>query len=168
MLFSYRADGFSNQGGRKILNVPIQTELKNKKYVIGISIIIVTFLVSLNPYILIFTVPILLIGVVLIWFSKASGYINHQYYYVSAEGEKGKIPERADYMFSENVQLSSSEMGVWFTGMGKATAFPAEVFSDYVFLELIVSSKDSLAKYSDFRYIKQGDSLKNEIVRSCR
>lgn len=59
-------------------------------------------------------------------------------------------------------------MGVWFTGMGKATAFPPEVFSDYVFLELIVSSKDSLAKYSDFRYIKQVDSLKNEIVRSCR
>ena len=44
--------------------------MRDKKYIIGLTIIVLTFLVSLNPYLLIFTIPIFLIGVGLLWFSK--------------------------------------------------------------------------------------------------
>jgi hypothetical protein len=37
---------------------------------IGIIIIVLTFLVSLNPYLLIFTVPVFLLGSILVWVSK--------------------------------------------------------------------------------------------------
>lgn len=37
---------------------------------IGIGIIILTFIVSLNPYLLMFTVPVFVVGAILLWFSK--------------------------------------------------------------------------------------------------
>jgi hypothetical protein len=230
--------------------------LKDKKYIIGLTIIILTFLFSINPYLLIFTVPVFLIGVGLLWFSKTkilnktlwtvlpvilwypsfyvfmyltgtigtataqkldfnfpenfkgkavivrqidcgqeviiqdgreqlnfpengillykgeieSGYINHQYFYRTATGEKSKIPGRANYMFWDDAktETSSSEIGVWFESMGMSTQFPPEDFADYKYLELIVSSKDSLEKYHDFHYNKRVDSLKFETMKKCR
>jgi len=230
--------------------------LKDKKYIIGLTIIILTFFVSLNPYLLIFTVPVFLIGVGLLWFSKTkiltktlwtvlpllfwypsmhlffylsgiigtataqkldfnfpdnfkgkaivvqqidcgqeilkkdgreqlnfpengillyngkieSGYINHQYFYVTNTGDRKKIPERANYMFWDEVKTktSSSEVGVWFEGMGMATQIPSDKLSEYKYLEMIVSSKDSLEKYYDFQYNKRTDSLKFEIMKQCR
>ena len=230
--------------------------MKDKKYIIGLTIIILTFFVSLNPYLLIFTVPVFLIGVGLLWFSKTkiltktlwtvlpllfwypsmhlffylsgiigtataqkldfnfpdnfkgkaivvqqidcgqeilkkdgreqlnfpengillyngkieSGYINHQYFYVTNTGDRKKIPERANYMFWDEVKTktSSSEVGVWFEGMGMATQIPSDKLSEYKYLEMIVSSKDSLEKYYDFQYNKRTDSLKFEIMKQCR
>ncbi|MEB2781483.1 hypothetical protein U3A58_13865 [Algoriphagus sp. C2-6-M1] len=230
--------------------------MKDKKYIIGLTIIILTFLVSLNPYLLIFTVPVYLIGVGLIWLSKTkvlqktlwtvlpgilwypsfhvfmystgtigtataqkldlyfpadfngkavivrqidcgqeviikdgreqlnfpengillykgeieSGYINHQYFYKTATGEINKILERANYMFWDDAktETSSSEIGVWIEGMGMSTQFPPEGLSDYKFLELIVSSKDSLDKYHDFHYNIRVDSVKFETMKQCR
>ena len=230
--------------------------MKDKKYIIGLTIIILTFFVSLNPYLLIFTVPVFLIGVGLLWFSKTkiltktlwtvlpllfwypsmhlffylsgiigtataqkldfnfpdnfkgkaivvqqidcgqeilkkdgreqlnfpengillyngkieSGYINHQYFYVTNTGDRKKIPERANYMFWDEVKTktSSSEVGVWFEGMGMATQIPSDKLSEYKYLEMIVSSKDSLKKYYDFQYNKRTDSLKFEIMKQCR
>lgn len=39
--------------------------------VIGKAIIIVTFIASLNPYLLIFTAPVFILGTILLWFSKS-------------------------------------------------------------------------------------------------
>jgi len=213
-------------------------------------------LVSLNPYLLIFTVPVFLIGVGLLWFSKTkilkkalwtvlpvilwypsfhifmyltgtigtataqkldfnfpdnfqgkaivvqqidcgqkkiikdgreqlnfphngvllykgkieSGYINHQYFYLTETGDRTKIPERANYMFWDDAKTitSSSEVGVWFEGMGMATQFPPDGLADYEYLEMVVSSKDSLEKYYDFQYNKRTDSVKYETMKRCR
>ena len=99
-----------------------------------------------------------------------SGYINHQYFYVTNTGDRKKIPERANYMFWDEVKTktSSSEVGVWFEGMGMATQIPSDKLSEYKYLEMIVSSKDSLEKYYDFQYNKRTDSLKFEIMKQCR
>lgn len=99
-----------------------------------------------------------------------SGYINHQYFYVTNTGDRKKIPERANYMFWDDAKTktSSSEVGVWFEGMGMATQIPADKLSEYKYLEMIVSSKDSLEKYYDFQYNKRTDSLKYEIMKQCR
>jgi energy-coupling factor transporter transmembrane protein EcfT len=230
--------------------------LKDKKYIFGLTIITLTFLVSLNPYFLIFTVPVFLIGVGLLWFSKAkilqktlwtvlpvilwypsfyvfmyltgtigtataqkldfnfpnnfkgkaivvqqmdcgqeiikkdgreqlnfpengillykgkikSGYINHQYFYVTNTGDRKKIPERANYMFWDDAKTvtSSSEVGVWLEGMGMSTQFPPDGLAEYEYFQTIVSSKDSLEKYYDFHYNKRVDSLKYEIMKRCR
>ncbi|WP_164489964.1 DUF6843 domain-containing protein [Runella sp. SP2] len=230
--------------------------MKDKKYIFGLTIIILTFLVSLNPYLLIFTVPAFIIGVGILWFSKTkilaktlwtvlpllfwypsmhlffylsgiigtataqkldfnfpdnfkgkaivvqqidggqeiikkdgreqlnfpengillykgkieSGYINHQYFYVTNAGDRKKIPERANYMFWDDAKTktSSSEVGIWFEGMGMATQIPPDKLSEYKYLEMIVSSKDSLEKYYDFQYNKRTDSLKYEIMKQCR
>ena len=230
--------------------------MRDKKFLIGQIVITLTFLVSLNPYLLIFTVPVFLIGVGLLWLSKTkifnktlwtilpiilwypsfhafmyltgtigtataqkldfnfpdnfkgkaiviqqmdcgqeikikdgreqlnfpengillykgkieSGYINHQYYYVTSTGDRIKIPERANYMFWDDAKTitSSSEVGVWFEGMGMATQFPPNGLADYEYLELIVASKDSLDKYHDFHYKKRVDSIKYEIMERCK
>ncbi len=213
-------------------------------------------MVSLNPYLLIFTVPVFLVGVGILWFSKTkilnktlwtvlpvifwypsfyvfmyligtigtataqkldfnfpdnfkgkaivvqqidcgqeiikkdrreqlnfpesgillykgkieSGYINHQYFYVTNTGDRIKIPERANYMFWDDAKkvTISSEIGVWFEGMGMAAQFPPEGLRDYDFLQMIVSSKDSLEKYYYFNYNKQVDSIKFETMKRCR
>lgn len=213
-------------------------------------------MVSLNPYLLIFTVPVFIIGVGLLWFSKTkilkkilwtviplalwfpsmhlffylsgiigtataqkldfnfpdnfkgkaivvqqidcgqeiikkdgreqlnfpengillykgkieSGYINHQYFYVTNTGDRNKIPERANYMFWDDAKTktSSSEVGVWFEGMGMATQFPPDGLADYEYLDMVVSSKDSLEKYYDFQYNKRIDSIKYETMKRCR
>ena len=230
--------------------------MKDKKQIIGLTIIILTFLVSLNPYLLIFTVPVFLIGVGLLWFSKTkilkktlwtvlpvmfwypsfhvfmyltgtigtataqkldfnfpdnfkgkaivvqqidcgqeivkkdgreqlnfpengillyqgkieSGYINHQYFYLTKMSDRIKIPTRANYMFWDDAKTvtSSSAVGVWLEGMGMATQFPPDGLSDYEYLETIVSSKDSLEKYYDFQYNKQIDSIKYETMKRCK
>jgi hypothetical protein len=99
-----------------------------------------------------------------------SGYINHQYFYLTDTGERIRIPERANYMFWDDAKTvtSSSEVGVWFEGMGMATQSPPDGLADYDFLEMIVSSKDSLEKYYDFQYNKRIDSVKYEIMKRCR
>ena len=213
-------------------------------------------MVSLNPYLLIFTVPVFIIGVGLLWFSKTkiltktlwtvlplifwypsmhlffylsgiigtataqkldfnfpdnfkgkaivvqqidcgqeilkkdgreqlnfpengillykgkieSGYINHQYFYFTKTGDRTKIPERANYMFWDDAKTvtSSFEVGVWFEGMGMATQFPPDELADYEYLEMVVSSKDSLEKYYDFQYNKLIDSVKFETMKRCR
>jgi len=213
-------------------------------------------LVSLNPYLLIFTVPVFLIGVGLLWFSKTknlnktlwtalpvilwypsihlffylsgiigtataqkldfnfpnnfkgkaivvqqiacgqqilkkdgreqlnfpesgillykgkieSGYINHQYFYLTETGDRTKIPERTNYMFWDDAKTvtSSSEVGVWFEGMGMATQFPPDGLANYEYLEMVVSSKESLEKYYDFLYNKRVDSVKYETMNRCR
>ncbi|GEO06706.1 hypothetical protein AAE02nite_43700 [Adhaeribacter aerolatus] len=230
--------------------------MRDKIYIIGLTIIILTFIVSLNPYILIFTAPVFLLGVGLLWFSKArllaktlftflpiilwypsfyifmyltgtigtataqkldfnfhedfkgkaivvqeincgqeveivkgreqlnfpengillnkgkieSGYINHKYYRVTSSGEKITVPGRANYMFWDDAdtEISTSEIGVWLEGMGMATQFPPGGLGDYEFLELIIASKDSLEKYQDFLYNKKVDSVKYQMMESCK
>lgn len=99
-----------------------------------------------------------------------SGYINHQYFYVSDKGQRTRIPERAHYMFRNNAiaVTSSSEVGVWFEGMGMATQFPPDNLADYEYLEMVVSSKDSLEKYYKFLYNKQVDSIKYSTLKRCK
>lgn len=213
-------------------------------------------MVSLNPYLLIFTVPVFIIGVGLLWFSKTkivtktlctvlpltlwypsmqlffylsgiigtataqkldfnfpdnfkgkaivvqqidcgqeifkmdgreqlnfpengillykgkieSGNINHQYFYQIKTGERTKIPERANYMFWDDAKTktSSSQVGVWFEGMGMVTQFPPGGIADFEYLEMVVSSKDNLEKYYDFQYNKRIDSVKYETMKRCR
>lgn len=230
--------------------------MKDKKYIIGIVIIVLTFLVALNPYLIIFSAPVFLVGVIVLWFSKKKtttkllwtllplalwypsmnlffylsgvigtataqkldfifpndftgkvvivekidcgqevkkidgreqlifpdngillyqgemkdGYINHKYYYADKSGRKKEIPSRYNYMFWEDTKdkPSTSEVGVWLEGMGASTTFPPDDLKDYEFMELIVSSKDSLDKFYDFQYNKKFDSTKIEIMKKCR
>lgn len=109
-------------------------------------------------------------GILLYQGTIESGYINHEYFYLTQTGDKIKIPKRANYMFWDDAKTvtNSSEVGVWFEGMGMETQFPPNGFADYKYLEMVVSSKDSLEKYYDFQYNKQIDSIKYETMKRCR
>lgn len=230
--------------------------MKGKKYLIGRVIIVLTFLVAINPYLIIFSAPIFLVGVIILWLSKIKtaikllwtflplvlwypsmhlffylsgvigtataqklvfifpadfsgkvvivekincgqainkidgreqliipdngillyqgelkdGYINHRYYYTKKNGYKREIPARDNSMFwdSEMNKTSASEVGVWLEGTGTSTTFPPENLKKYKFMELIVSSKDSLEKFHNFQYGNRFDSTKIEIIKQCK
>jgi hypothetical protein len=44
--------------------------VKDKKYIIGLTIIVLTFLISLNVYFAIYSIPVFIIGVIILWTSK--------------------------------------------------------------------------------------------------
>ena len=109
-------------------------------------------------------------GILLYQGKIESGYINHQYVYLTKTSDRIKISTRANYMFWNDAKTvtSSSEVDVWLEGMGMARQFPPEGLSDYEYLETIVSSKDSLEKYYAFQYNKQIDSIKHETMKRWR
>jgi predicted GNAT family acetyltransferase len=82
-----------------------------------------------------------------------SDYINHQYFYRKRTGDRTLIPGRANYKFwgDSKIKISTSEVGVWFEGMGMETQLPPDGLADYKYLEMKVSSKDSLEKYYHFQ-----------------
>ena len=223
---------------------------------IGIVIIILSFLISLNPYWLIFGIPLFLIGIIslllsrksikskLIWIltpiilwypsmllffylmgtigtAKAqkldlifpenfegkaivisnmpcgkeieiidnreqlkipesgillykgdlkSGYINNQYFKISKDGKKTEIPTRANYMYfedSENIPNESVE-GIWLSGGGTKYNPNPNGGINYSYREFVISSKDSLEKWNDFKSSRKLDRVTDSLVESCK
>ena len=223
---------------------------------IGIGIIIIAFLVCLNPYLLIFGVPLFIIGIIilllsdkklkikLIWIltpiilwypsmqlyfylmgtigtataqkldlifpenfkGKAivvsdmpcgkeieiienreqlripengillykgklkSGYINNRYFKIDNSGNKTEIPTRANYMYWEDSENKpdESEVGIWLSGGGTKYNPSPNGGINYSFREFVISSKDSLEKWSEFKRTKKLEKLTDSLVTECK
>lgn len=106
-------------------------------------------------------------GILLYQGKLEDGYTNHEYYYLSPTQKRIKIPKRAGHIVTDQARTepNSSEVGLWLEGMGMQAHYPPEDIPGYTFMELIVSSKDSLQKYHDLRYNIQIDSIIHETIK---
>ncbi|WP_299307399.1 hypothetical protein [uncultured Psychroserpens sp.] len=223
---------------------------------IGIGIIIIAFLVCLNPYLLIFGIPLFIIGIIilllsdkklktkLIWIltpiilwyptmhlffylmgtigtataqkldlifpenfkGKAivvsdmpcgeeieiiddreqlripengillykgnlkSGYINNRYFRIDSEEKKTEIPFRANYMYWEDSENKPDEsvIGIWLSGGGTSYNPSPNGGINYSFREFVISSKDSLKKWSEFKRSRELERITDSLVAKCK
>lgn len=109
-------------------------------------------------------------GILLYQGELETGYVNHKYYKLQANGQKIEIPERYHYMYfdSEKIKPDSTVVGAWLTENGTAYINDVDRKIEYNFMNVIVSSKDSLQKYYEFDYSKKLEEGVDSLVRGCR
>ncbi|RNC85801.1 MAG: hypothetical protein ED557_03230 [Balneola sp.] len=223
---------------------------------IGIGIIIASFLISINPYLLIFGIPLYIIGIVILLFSNSklktkliwifapmilwypfthlffyllgiigtataqkldlifpenfegkvivvsnmpcgqeidiidnreqllipengvllykgnlkSGYINNRYFKIANDRNKSEIPFLANHMFWEdsNNKPNESIVGIWLGGGGTKYNPNPNAGINYSFREYLISSKDSLKKWGEFKYSRELERLTDTLVAKCK
>ncbi|WP_299249009.1 hypothetical protein [uncultured Aquimarina sp.] len=223
---------------------------------IGIVIIILSFIISLNPYWLILGIPLFVIGIILLLFSKKSirskliwiltpiilwypfmqlffylmgtigmataqkldlifpedfegtaivisnmpcakeieiidnreqlkipkngillykgdlknGYINNRYYKIKKNGKKVEIPTLANYMYSidSKSKPDKSEIGIWLSDVGTKYNPNSKGGINYSFRKFIISSKDSLEKWNNFKGSGELERITDSLVEHCK
>ena len=109
-------------------------------------------------------------GILLYKGDLKSGYINNQYFKISKDGKKTEIPTRANYMYfedSENIPNESVE-GIWLSGGGTKYNPNPNGGINYSYREFVISSKDSLEKWNDFKSSRKLDRVTDSLVESCK
>ena len=109
-------------------------------------------------------------GVLLYQGELNGGYVNHKYYKLNSNGQRIEIPERANYMYfdSEIKKPNSVIIGAWLIGTGKKTMDASKPNTEYSYMDLLVSSKDSSEKYYEFNYAKKFEELADSLVQQCK
>ena len=109
-------------------------------------------------------------GILLYKGDLKSGYINNQYFKISKDGKKTEIPTRANYMYfedSENIP-NESVKGIWLSGGGTKYNPNPNGGINYSYREFVISSKDSLEKWNDFKSSRKLDRVTDSLVESCK
>jgi len=94
-----------------------------------------------------------------------AGYVNHNYYYITKEGNLTPLPKRTDQMV-ENDRIEQSEkgvIGVWLNGLQTK-----EEDVEYKYMSLTVSSTDSIDKYKDETYAKKMEQITDSLFLTCK
>lgn len=97
-----------------------------------------------------------------------SGYTDYNYYIDSNSPNKTSIPTLADYMFWEDSKNKPSNnlTGVFPGEMGSKSNFITG--TNYHYLALTVTSKDSLETFREFKYLKAFETSVDNFVAKCR
>ena len=109
-------------------------------------------------------------GILLYKGNLKSGYINNRYFKIDNNGNKTEIPFRANHMFwkdSEN-RPDESEVGIWLSGGGTKYNPSPNGGINYSFREYVISSKDSLAKWSEFKRSRGLEKITDSLVEICK
>ena len=109
-------------------------------------------------------------GILLYKGNLKSGYINNRYFKIGKNGKKTEIPTRANYMYfddSENKPDESVE-GIWLIGGGTKYNPNPNSGNNYSFKEFLISSKDSLEKWDDFKSSRKLERITDSLVEKCK
>ena len=108
-------------------------------------------------------------GVILYQGEVEFGYVNHNYYQKTVNGDLKELPKRANYMYFESEENPPPKdiIGVWFRESGAITVNIPKPKIEYQTMVLVVGSKDSIEKYYDFHYLKNFENLADSLVRNC-
>lgn len=109
-------------------------------------------------------------GILLYKGDLKSGYINNQYFKISKDRKKTEIPTHANYMYfedSENIPNESVE-GIWLSGGGTKYNPNPNGGINYSYREFVISSKNSLEKWNDFKSSRKLDRVTDSLVESCK
>jgi len=109
-------------------------------------------------------------GILLYKGNIKSGYINNRYFKIDKKGNKSEIPFRANYMYwddSEN-KPNEREIGIWLSGGGSKYNPSSNGGINYSFREFIISSKDSLEKWTEFKRLRELEKLTDSSVAECK
>ena len=108
-------------------------------------------------------------GILLYKGTIESGFINHKYFYVTKSKSKIELPERPYYLdWKENVNTyNHSEVGVWTFTESFATLVPPEL-EKYTYFELIIASKNTKKRFTEFEYEIKLDSVKYHLMKNCK
>ncbi len=96
-----------------------------------------------------------------------TGYVNHKYYRKLNEVDVEELPRRSYSMYFES-ELNpppKNDIGVWHEGTGTKNIYFPKPAIEYKPMSVIVSSSDSLNKYSEFQLNKEFESLTDSLVR---
>lgn len=98
------------------------------------------------------------------------GYINNRYFKINKNGKKIEIPYRANYMYWDDVESKpdKSIIGIWSRGGGTKYNPSSEGGINYSFREYVISSKDSLEKWSSFKRSMELERLTDSLVKKCK
>ncbi|GAA5219668.1 hypothetical protein GCM10025777_02980 [Membranihabitans marinus] len=109
-------------------------------------------------------------GILLYKGKLKSGYINNRYFKIDNSGNKTEIPTRANYMYWEDSENKPDEsvVGIWLSGGGTKYNPSPNGGINYSFIEFVISSKDSLEKWSEFKRTKKLEKLTDSLVTECK
>jgi len=96
------------------------------------------------------------------------GYVNHKYYSKDRNGKKSEILALHNYMFWDDYENppKTGKLGVWSKGGGQKY-FNNSNEINYSFREFILSSKDSLNKWNNFKRNKKFEKKTDSLVKIC-
>ena len=109
-------------------------------------------------------------GILLYKGNLKSGYINNRYFKIDKNGKKTEIPTRANYMYFEGSENRPDESieGIWFSGGGTKYNPNPNGGINYSYKEFLISSKDSLEKWNDFKSSRKLERITDSIVEKCK
>ncbi|SIR50565.1 hypothetical protein SAMN05421545_3963 [Pontibacter lucknowensis] len=108
-------------------------------------------------------------GILLYQGEIKTGYINHNYYFLSPNGVRIEIPKRELYMYWDNEpnKPDSTITGIWLGGMGSTHINSPKPETDYSYMFLTVASKENRDDYFDFHYLKAFENETDSLVQNC-
>ena len=109
-------------------------------------------------------------GILLYKGNLKSGYINNRYFKIDKNGKKTEIPFRAHYMYFEDSKDKPDEslIGIWSLGGGKKSKSNSKGGINYSYREFVISSKDSLEKWSGIKRSRGLEKLTDSLVEKCK
>jgi hypothetical protein len=109
-------------------------------------------------------------GILLYKGNLRSGYINNRYLKINNNGKKMEIATRANYMYFEDSENKpdKSVVGIWLSGGGTKYNPNPDGGIKYSFREFVISSKDSLEKWSDFKSSRELERITDSLVENCK
>jgi hypothetical protein len=97
------------------------------------------------------------------------GYVNHKYYSINKNGKKSELLALHNYMFWDDYEKppKTGKFGVWSKGGGQKYFNNTKEEIKYSFREFILSSKDSLNKWNNFKRNRKLEKKTDSLVEKC-